>query len=115
MRVSRVLLDGPRKKRDSSKSMSQSLSLNFSRPSPDSVQSLFCSKMCERLCYVSMRVRWPEQKRDCSLSDSRPRFGGVGGGGGTTIYGLHRVCAMKGMVFSLLWERVYKSESLGLQ
>ena len=63
-----------------------------------------------------MRVRWPEQKRDCSLSDSRPRFGGVGGGGGTTIYGLHRVCAaMKGMVFSLLWERVYKSESLGLQ
>ena len=39
-----------------------------------------------------------------------------GGGGGTTIYGLHRVCAaVKAMVFSLLWERVYKSESLGLQ
>ena len=94
--------------------MSQSLSLNFSRPSPDSEQSLFCSKICERLCYVSMRIRWPEQKRDCSLSESRPLFGV--GGGGTTIYGLHRVCAaMKGMVFSLLWERVYKSESLGLQ
>ena len=63
-----------------------------------------------------MRIRWPEQKRDCSLSESRPLFGGGGGEGGTTIYGLRRVCAaMKGMVFSLLWERVYKSESLGLQ
>ena len=42
--------------------------------------------------------------------------GSVGWGGGTTIYGLHRVCAaVKAMVFSLLWERVYKSESLGLQ
>ena len=38
------------------------------------------------------------------------------GGGGTAIYGLHRVCAaVKGMVFSLLWDAVYKSESLGLQ
>ena len=63
---------------------------------------------------MSIRIRWPEQKRDCSLSDSRPRLGR--GGGVTAIYGLHGVCAaVKGMVFSLLWDRVYKSESLGLQ
>ena len=79
--VSRAFCSMDQEKRETARSpMSQSLSLNFSRASQDSEQSLFCSKICERLCYVSMRIRWPQQKRDCSLSDSRPRLGKGGGG-----------------------------------
>ena len=40
-----------------------------------------------------------------------------GGGGGTAIYGLYRYVPLWRVWFSssLLWDRVYKSESLGLE
>ena len=42
---------------------------------------------------------------------------GGGGGGGTAIYGLYKYVPLwRGMVFKqFLWDRVYKSESLGLE
>ena len=40
-----------------------------------------------------------------------------GGGGGTTIYERYRYVPLRKVWFSssLLWDRVYKSESLGLE
>ena len=114
--VSRAFCSMDQEKRETARSLCRRALAWISAVPPQIPSSLSFARKSVNDCVMWACVYDGLSKREtvrCLTAVS----GSVGwAGGGTTIYGLHRVCAaVKAMVFSLLWERVYKSESLGLQ